>query len=86
MINAEVENTVAYQEVCSIIENVQKAIAEHREILHKTEIYLEQNGWKQEYERYLDSKLDAKQPSKNVSKEKELCHDTVKKAKKSKGR
>ena len=84
--NVEVENTVAYQEVCSIIENVQKAIVEHREILHKTEVYLEQNGWKQEYERYLESKLDEKKSNKVIPKEKKSEHETVKKVKRSKKR
>lgn len=45
------------QEVVPILEHVQQAITEHRNMQENVELYLEQNGVKQEYEQYMEKRL-----------------------------
>lgn len=59
---------VSYQEVSNILEQVKLAMVEYKNMLKTAEIYLDRNGIKQEYAKYLESRL-AEVESKNVNRD-----------------
>lgn len=86
---AKLENAVACQEVAHILEHVQQAITEHKNMLETAEMYLERNGLKQEYAEYLESRLAERKTRKedrNIAKVAKTEQETVKKVKRSRAR
>lgn len=85
----QIDNGVSLQEVGTILEHVQQAIVEHKNMLKTAEMYLERNGIKQEYTRYLEGRLaEAKvqDVNRDISKREKTEQESVKKVKKIKGR
>lgn len=85
----EIDNGVSLQEVSTILEHVQQAIVEHKNMLKMAEMYLERNGIKQEYAKYLEGRLvEAKtqKVNRDISKGKKAEQESVKKAKRTRGR
>jgi len=74
---------VSYQEVSNILEQVKLAMVEYKNMLKTAEIYLERNGIKQEYAKYLESRL-AEAKTKNVNKD--ISKESMKKVNRTRGR